>query len=113
MVGDGSGGRERGQTATGHQDAKRGRPVALNGRRLHRLLREGHRRSFLSQRRVPRVRPAIGGRRRRQRLQTGDGDFQAVMEHLSGTLESLQVPPALIAEVASIALSVKGDVLNR
>ena len=46
-------------------------------------------------------------------MRLGDGDFQAVMEHLSGTLESLQVPPALIAEVASIALSVKGDVLNR
>jgi hemoglobin len=47
------------------------------------------------------------------RMPLGDGDFDAVMEHLSGTLESLQVPAPLIAEVARIASSVRSDVLNR
>ena len=47
------------------------------------------------------------------RMALGDGDFDAVIEHLSGTLESLSVPAPLIGEVARIALSVKSDVLNR
>lgn len=47
------------------------------------------------------------------RMNLGEGDFDAVMEHLSATLESLQVPAPLINEVASIANSVKADVLNR
>lgn len=43
----------------------------------------------------------------------GEGDFAAVMEHLGATLVSLNVPAPLINEAANIALSVKGDVLNR
>lgn len=39
--------------------------------------------------------------------------FDAVMEHLGGTLKDLKVPDALIGKAAAIALSVKDDVLNR
>jgi hemoglobin len=39
--------------------------------------------------------------------------FDAVMENLGGTLKDLNVPDALIAEAAGIALSVKNEVLNR
>lgn len=39
--------------------------------------------------------------------------FDAVMENLGGTLKELNVPDALIAEAARIALSVKDEVLNR
>ncbi len=39
--------------------------------------------------------------------------FNAVMENLGGTLKDLNVPDALIAEAAGIALSVKNEVLNR
>lgn len=57
-----------------------------------------------------------GGRELRaahERLQLGDGDFDAVIEHLNATLQSLGVASDLIGEVGRIALSVKGDVLNR
>ncbi|HWO11021.1 MAG TPA: group 1 truncated hemoglobin [Polyangiaceae bacterium] len=47
------------------------------------------------------------------RFSLSDGDFDAVMQNLSLTLESLGVPASLIGEVAGIALSVKTDVLNR
>lgn len=39
--------------------------------------------------------------------------FNAVMENLGNTLKELNVPDALIAEAAQIALSTKKDVLNR
>ena len=39
--------------------------------------------------------------------------FNAVMENLGSTLKELKVPDAAIAEVASIGLSVKNEVLNR
>jgi hemoglobin len=47
------------------------------------------------------------------RLSLSDGDFEAVMQNLSQTLESLGVPASAIGEVAGIALSVKNDVPNR
>jgi hemoglobin len=47
------------------------------------------------------------------RLKLTESDFDAVMEHLGATLEALAVPAPLIAEAASVALSVKNDVLNR
>ncbi|MEY4546994.1 MAG: hypothetical protein RL685_3189 [Pseudomonadota bacterium] len=47
------------------------------------------------------------------RLGLGEGDFDAVMAHLKGTLETLKVPAPLLAEVLAIAASVKNDVLNR
>lgn len=42
-----------------------------------------------------------------------EADFDAVMENLGATLKELNVPDDLIGEAASIALSVKADVLNR
>ncbi len=42
-----------------------------------------------------------------------DSHFDAVMEHLTGTLQELNVPEALIAQVAAIAESTRNDVLNR
>jgi hemoglobin len=60
-------------------------------------------------------RPA-GGRDMRsshEHLKLTESDFDAVMEHLGATLEALAVPAPLIAEAASVALSVKDDVLNR
>lgn len=42
-----------------------------------------------------------------------EAHFDAVMEHLGGTLQELNVPEPLIAQAAAIALSVKDDVLNR
>lgn len=39
--------------------------------------------------------------------------FDLVMKHLGNTLTELKVPAELIQEAAAIALSVKGDVLNR
>ena len=39
--------------------------------------------------------------------------FDAVIEHLGCTLQELNVPDALIAKAAAIAISVKDDVLNR
>ena len=42
-----------------------------------------------------------------------DSHFDAVMENLSGTLQELNVPQGLIAQVAAIAESTRADVLNR
>lgn len=42
-----------------------------------------------------------------------DSHFDAVMEHLSGTLEELNVPQDLIGQVAAIAESTREDVLGR
>jgi hemoglobin len=42
-----------------------------------------------------------------------DSHFDAVMEHLSGTLQELNVDQALIDQVAAIAESTREDVLNR
>ncbi|WP_432743067.1 group 1 truncated hemoglobin [Methylobacter sp. G7] len=39
--------------------------------------------------------------------------FDAVMEHLSATLAELNVPSALIAQVAAIAESTRNDVLGK
>lgn len=55
-------------------------------------------------------RPAL--RRVHARLKLTESDFDAVMEHLRATLAALSVPADLIAEVASVAGSVKSDVLN-
>lgn len=42
-----------------------------------------------------------------------DSHFDAVMEHLGGTLRELNAPDALIAQVAAIAESTRNDVLGR
>lgn len=42
-----------------------------------------------------------------------DSHFDAVMEHLGGTLQELNVPGDLIQECAAIAESTRDDVLNR
>ncbi|WP_305908629.1 group 1 truncated hemoglobin [Methylomarinum sp. Ch1-1] len=42
-----------------------------------------------------------------------DSHFDAVMEHLTGTLEELNVPQNLIDQVAAIAESTRDDVLGR
>ena len=42
-----------------------------------------------------------------------DTHLDAVMEHLTGTLEELKVPKELIDEVAAIAESTRNDVLGR
>lgn len=42
-----------------------------------------------------------------------DGHFDAVIENLGATLKELGVADAEIAEVAALANSVRGDVLNR
>lgn len=42
-----------------------------------------------------------------------DSHFDAVMEHLTGTLEELNVPQDLIDQVAGIAESTREDVLGR
>ncbi|MDP2904194.1 MAG: group 1 truncated hemoglobin [Methylovulum sp.] len=42
-----------------------------------------------------------------------DSHFDAVMEHLGATLQELNVPQALIAQVAAIAESTRNDVLGR
>jgi hemoglobin len=42
-----------------------------------------------------------------------DMHFDAVMEHLGGTLQELKVPDELIAECAAIAESTRNDVLGR
>lgn len=42
-----------------------------------------------------------------------EAHFDAVMENLGGTLKELNVPDDLIGEAAAIALSVKGEVLNK
>lgn len=48
-----------------------------------------------------------------QKLGLDDSHFDAVMEHLSGTLVELSVPQNLIDQVAAIAESTRDDVLNR
>ena len=47
------------------------------------------------------------------RMKLTEADFNAVMENLGGTLKELNVPDELIGEAATIALSVKDDVLNK
>lgn len=42
-----------------------------------------------------------------------DSHFDAVMEHLSGTLRELKVPEELVAQVAAIAESTRTDVLGK
>ncbi|MDO9240408.1 MAG: group 1 truncated hemoglobin, partial [Methylicorpusculum sp.] len=42
-----------------------------------------------------------------------DSHFDAVMEHLSGTLRELKVPEELVAQVAAIAESTRSDVLGK
>ena len=42
-----------------------------------------------------------------------DSHFDAVMEHLGGTLQELNVPADLIAEAAAIAESTRNDVLGK
>jgi hemoglobin len=42
-----------------------------------------------------------------------DSHFNAVVENLASTLQELNVPNELIAEVAAIAESTRSDVLNR
>lgn len=42
-----------------------------------------------------------------------DGHFDTIVELLGATLAELNVPPPLIAQVAAIAESTRGDVLNR
>lgn len=48
-----------------------------------------------------------------QKLGLDDSHFDAVMEHLTGTLVELSVPQNLIDQVAAIAESTRHDVLNR
>ncbi|MBS4052658.1 group I truncated hemoglobin [Methylomonas rivi] len=48
-----------------------------------------------------------------QKLGLDDSHFDAVMEHLTGTLVELSVPQNLIDQVAAIAESTRADVLNR
>ncbi|HEX2734489.1 MAG TPA: group 1 truncated hemoglobin [Polyangiaceae bacterium] len=47
------------------------------------------------------------------RLKLKESDFDRVMTHLGATLKELGVSDALIGKAASIAMSVKNDVLNR
>jgi len=47
------------------------------------------------------------------KLGLDDSHFDAVMEHLAGTLQELNVPQNLIDQVAAIAESTRNDVLNR
>ncbi len=42
-----------------------------------------------------------------------DSHFDAVMEHLTGTLEELNAPQNLVNQVAAIAESTRNDVLGR
>lgn len=46
-------------------------------------------------------------------LNLGEGHFDAVMENLGATLKELGVPDELIGKAAGVALSVKGEVLNK
>lgn len=48
-----------------------------------------------------------------KKLGLDDSHFDAVMEHLGATLQELNVPQALIAQVAAIAESTRNDVLGR
>lgn len=47
------------------------------------------------------------------KMNLSEADFDAVMENLGATLKELGVPDDLIGEAAGIAMSVKGDVLNK
>lgn len=47
------------------------------------------------------------------RMNLSEEHFQAVMENLGATLKELGVPDALVGKAAAIALSTKGDVLNK
>jgi hemoglobin len=42
-----------------------------------------------------------------------DSHFDAVMEHLTATLQELNVPENLITQVATIAESTRTDILGR
>lgn len=46
-------------------------------------------------------------------LNLAEGHFEAVMENLGATLAELGVPEDLIGKAAGIALSVKGEVLDK
>ena len=48
-----------------------------------------------------------------KKLGLDDSHFDAVMEHLAATLQELNVPQNLIAQVAAIAESTRNDVLGR
>jgi len=48
-----------------------------------------------------------------KKLGLDDSHFDAVMEHLTATLEELNVPQNLVEQVAAIAASTRDDVLNR
>lgn len=52
-------------------------------------------------------------RKAHAQMKLTESDFNAVMEHLGGTLAELGVPAPLIGEAAAIANSVKNEVLNR
>lgn len=53
------------------------------------------------------------GHERLVRMGLDNSHFDAVMEHLGATLQELNVPAALIAQVAAIAESTRNDVLGR
>ena len=53
------------------------------------------------------------GHARLVKMGMNDSHFDAVMEHLGGTMEELKVPPELIAEAAAIAESTRNDVLGK
>ncbi|MDO9105388.1 MAG: group 1 truncated hemoglobin [Methylovulum sp.] len=53
------------------------------------------------------------GHERLVKMGLDDSHFDAVMEHLEATLQELNVPGALIAQVAAIAESTRTDVLGR
>jgi hemoglobin len=48
-----------------------------------------------------------------KKLGLDDSHFDAVMEHLTTTLQDLNVPENLIAQVAAIAESTRNDILGR
>ena len=54
-----------------------------------------------------------GLRESHKHMQLEEIHFNAVAEHLAGTLQELQVPAMLIDEVMTIAGSVKNEVLNQ
>jgi hemoglobin len=47
-----------------------------------------------------------------QHMQLTEEHFNAVAEHLVGTLQELQVPTPLIEEVVAVVLTTKNEVLN-
>lgn len=53
------------------------------------------------------------GHARLVKLGLNDSHYDAVIEHLAATLTELNVPGELIAEVAAIAESVRGEILGR